>query len=103
MALVHYAREHMPERACARVLRRLAKDPDMEVRRYVTHAVRRAKIQEVALPAKKDGDWNPTGWLLPEGETKITRHKPGKRAQERAGVPLVSKLAELRKLLNVKS
>ncbi|MBY0456796.1 MAG: hypothetical protein K2V38_05630, partial [Gemmataceae bacterium] len=103
LALVRYAREHMPERGCARVLRRLAKDPDMEVRRAVVKAVRKAKIQEVAIPAKKDGDWDASGWLLSEEETKITRHKPGKRAQERNGVPLMAKLADVRKLLNIKS
>ncbi len=102
-ALVHFAREHMPERACARVLRRLAKDPDMEVRRAVARTVRKKKIQEVALPAKKDGAWDTTGWLLPEGEKKITRHKSSRRAQERNGVPTLTKLAEVRKLLNVKS
>lgn len=103
MALVHFAREHLPERACARVLRRLAKDPDMEVRRYVARAVRKGKLHEVALPAKPDGDWDATGWLLPAEGTKITRHKTGTRTQERNAVPVVTKLSELRKLLNVKS
>ncbi len=103
LALIKYARDHMPERACARVLRRLAKDPDMEVRRTVTRAVRTAKILEVAIPAKKDGDWNPTGWLLLSDEKKFTRHKPGTRTQERNKVPILTKLAEVRKLLNIKS
>ncbi|MDY3562733.1 reverse transcriptase domain-containing protein [Gemmata sp. JC673] len=103
IALIRYAREHMPERGCARVLRRLAKDADMNVRRTVVKAVRKAKIQEVAIPAKKDGEWDTSGWLLPDEVSKVTRHKTGKRAQERSGVPALTKLAELRKLLGIKS
>lgn len=103
VALIRYARDHMTERACARVLRRLAKDPDMTVRRTVAKAVRKAKIQEVAIPAKKDGDWDATGWLLPAEEAKVTRHKTGKRAQDRNGVPTLAKIKDVRKLLNIKS
>jgi retron-type reverse transcriptase len=98
-----YARDHMPPRALARILRRLAKDPDMAVRRNIGFIIKRAKIQEVALPAKKAGDWNPTGWSLSEKQTKITRHKTGKRVLERTGVPPIADLAALRTLLNIKS
>ena len=103
LALAQYAREHLPPRALARVLRRLAKDPDMSVRRNVGYILQRSKIQEVALPAKKDGDWNTTGWSLTEKQTKITRHKTGKRVLERTGVPPIANLAALRTLLNIKS
>lgn len=103
LALARYAREHMPSRALARVLRRLAKDPDMTVRSQIARLIKRAKIQEVALPAKKDGDWNATGWLLTDTQSKITRHKTGTRALERTGVPPLADLAQLRKLLNIKS
>src|SRR4051794_23800368 len=103
LAFAKYAREHMTPRALARVLRRLAKDPDMSVRRNVGYLLQRAKIQEVALPAKKDGDWNTTGWALTEKQSKITRHKTGKRVLERTGVPPVGDLAALRTLLNIKS
>ncbi|HEY1188507.1 MAG TPA: reverse transcriptase family protein [Gemmata sp.] len=103
IALIRYARDHMPERAAARVLRRLAKDADMSVRRTVSKAVHKAKIQEVAIPARKDGDWDASGWLIPDEVAKVTRHKTGKRAQDRNGVPTLTKLAELRKLLNIKS
>ena len=90
----------------ARILRRLAKDPDMTVRAYVARAVQRSKIQEVALPAKKDGDWNASGWMLPTKQGKaaqITRHKSGTRVLERTGVPPLANLAQLRTLLNIKS
>jgi len=102
-ALVRYAAEHMPQRALARILRRLAKDPDMGVRNTVKNAIRKAKIREVALPQKKDGDWDPTGWMLPTGQTKVTRHKTGKRVQEKVGVPVITSLEQLRTLLGVKS
>jgi retron-type reverse transcriptase len=103
LSFAKYAREHMPPRALARILRRLAKDPDMSVRRNVGYLIERAKIQEVALPAKKDGDWNPSGWSLTAKQTKITRHKTGKKVQERTGVPPIPNLAALRTLLNIKS
>src|SRR5215471_8832294 len=44
IALVKYAVEHLPVRGLARVLRRLAKDPDTAVRNHVTKAIRKAKI-----------------------------------------------------------
>jgi retron-type reverse transcriptase len=104
LAFARYAAAHMPPRALARVLRRLAKDPDMSVRTPVARMIAKGKIQEVALPAKKDGDWNASGWLLTEEQAKIAKkHKTGKRVQERTGVPALATLADLRKLLNVKS
>jgi|GEM_PF-623386 len=103
LTFARYAREHMPQRALARVLRRLAKDPDMKVRAQITRMIEKAKIEEVALPAKKDGNWNTSGWVLTEKQANIMRHKPGKRVQERTGVPVLANLAELRQLLNIKS
>jgi RNA-directed DNA polymerase len=103
IALVRYAIAHLPARAAARVLRRLAKDPDMDVRNQVSRAVRRSKIREVALPRGEGGDWDTSGWLLDETKTNVTRHKPGKRTLEKHGLPVLLKLAELRKLLNIKS
>ena len=98
-----FAVEHMPERAAARVLRRLAKDSDMEVRSHVSRALRKSKIREVALPHKKGGDWDTGGWLLQSEESKVTRHKGGKRPLEKNGLPVITNLAQLRKLLNIKS
>ncbi len=105
LVFAKYAREHLPQRALARVLRRLAKDPDMHVRRNVGYLIQRSKIQEVALPAKKDGDWNVSGWSLSgKQQRKITtKHKSGKKVQERTGVPPIPNLAALRTLLNIKS
>jgi RNA-directed DNA polymerase len=103
LMFARYAREHMPQRALARILRRLAKDPDMSVRTNIAYLIQRAKIQEVALPAKKDGPWNVSGWSLSGKQVKITRHKTGKRVLERTGVPPLANLEQLRKLLNIKS
>jgi retron-type reverse transcriptase len=101
--LVKYAADHLPERAQARVLRRLAKDPDMAVRKQVKIAIKKAKIREVALPQKKDGDWDPTGWMLPDDHPKLTKRKTGKRVQEKTGVPVIKNLQDLRNLLGIKS
>ncbi len=103
IALIHYAIDHFPQRATARVLRRLAKDPDMDVRNHVARALRKAKIREVSLPQGKKGEWNTTGWLLPSNEKKVTRHKTGTRVLKKNNLPIVNTLAELRKLLNIKS
>jgi retron-type reverse transcriptase len=103
IALAVYARAHMPPRALARVLRRLAKDPDMKVRERVAHLIQRAKIQEVALPARKDGDWDPSGWTFAAKRKKIKDHKTGRRVLERTGVPPMSNLEQLRTLFNIKS
>lgn len=103
IALVSYAAAHMPERAKARILRRLAKDPDTAVRGHVKKTVRKGKVREVALPQKPDGDWDATGWLLPDDHPRLAERKTGARVQERAGVPPLRNLAALRELLGIKS
>jgi RNA-directed DNA polymerase len=102
-ALLRYAVAHLPERAAARVLRRLAKDPDVSVRTRVARALRTSKIREVALPHRKADNWDTSGWLLRAEDSKVTRHKTGTRPLEKAGLPVATKLADLRKLLNIKS
>jgi RNA-directed DNA polymerase len=103
VAFIKYAVAHFPPQAAARVLRRLAKDPDTDVRSQVAKAIRKAKIREVALPRKEGGDWDTSGWLLEGGKTRITQHKGGRRKQEKNGVPVLLNLAQVRKLLNIKS
>jgi retron-type reverse transcriptase len=103
LVFIRYAIEHLPPRARARVLRRLAKDPDMEVRNQVARAIRKSKIREVSLPQEKDGDWDTSGWMLPGNEKKVTRHKTGTRILKKNNLPIINTLGELRKLLNIKS
>lgn len=103
VAFAKYAEEHMPERAFARVLRRYAKDPDTTVRAAMGRLIRKAKVEEVALPGKKDGEWDSSGWVLNKKQTKITRHKTGRRVQDRTGVPPLATLADVRKLLGIRS
>jgi RNA-directed DNA polymerase len=108
IALVRYAREFMPPRPLARVLRRLAKDPNMEVRSVVANVIKKARLKEVALPAptagEKEAPWDPTGWMLPPAKgTVADRHKTGKRVQEKVGIRVILNLAQLRELLNIKS
>lgn len=102
-ALIRYAADHLPERALARVLRRFAKDADMEVRKQVKAAIKKTKVREVALPAKKDGDWDASGWMLPDGHPKLVRRKTGRRVLEKTGVPVLKNLQQLRELLGIKS
>src|SRR5262245_4963321 len=101
--LVRYAAEFLPPRGLARVLRRLAKDPDSDVRTQVARSLRKAKIREVALPRTPGGNWDTSGWLLDDNQSKVTRHKTGTRILERNKLPVLLTLAEVRKLLNIKS
>ncbi len=102
--LLAFACEHMPEAGRLRILRRLAKDASYAVRYRVRKLVAKGQIREVALPAAVDGDWDATGWLLAGGEARsLHRHPQGRRIQERQGVPLIANLAELRKLLDIRS
>ncbi len=103
VGLIRFTREHLGPEAQARVLRRLVKDPASRVRRQARKAVEQLRLREVALPRERDGDWDTTGWLRGAGDTPLTRHKTGKRAQERHGVPPLANLAALRKLLDVRS
>lgn len=100
---VRYALAHLPSRALARVLRRLAKDSNMAVRGVVKKAIKGAKLREVALPQTPDGDWDPTGWMLPAGPAGEPRHKTGTRVQKKVGVPVIKSLEQLRDLLGIKS
>lgn len=101
--LLYYVAKHFPARALARVLRRLAKDPNSTVRSRVRRAISRAKIQEVAVPHSTDGPWDSSGWMLPEDRSRVTRHKTGTRVQNKVGVPPVQNLKQLRKLLDIRS
>ncbi|MDB5312464.1 MAG: hypothetical protein JWO38_6666 [Gemmataceae bacterium] len=103
LLLIQYARAHLPGRGLARVLRRLAKDPDPTVRAHVREAIKKAKIKEVALPRKLGGAWDTTGWALDPEQARVTRHKTGTRVQKKAGVPEIATLDRLRALLGIKS
>jgi retron-type reverse transcriptase len=102
-SLLHFAIEHMPAQARARILRRLARDADFLLRRKVRRLVERGGIREVALPAKRDGDWDPTGWLKGVAVGPLSRHRTGARVQQQKGVPPIPNLARLRELLGIRS
>jgi retron-type reverse transcriptase len=101
--LLHFAAEHMVEQALARICRRLVKDPSVRVRLKARKMIDRAKIREVALPVKPTDDWDQRGWLAGVTGEPMSRHKQGKRVQTQHGVPVLSKLADLRKLLDIRS
>src|SRR5262249_18800067 len=118
--LAGFGGEHMVGRARARVLRRLARDTDIGVRRVVRREMESRLPDEVALPARRDGPWDATGWLhghgprpredranpfsrepAPEGPSG--RHRQGRRDQEAPGLPVVGSVGELRRLLGIRS
>jgi retron-type reverse transcriptase len=101
--LISLAVGHMVPEAAARICRRLAKDPNPRVRKAVRGVIEAGKIQEVALPATKDGAWGPEGWLKGTADVDLSRHKVGKKVQETNNVPVIPSLLALRTLLDIRS
>lgn len=101
--LIDIAIGHMVPEAAARICRRLAKDPDPRIRKKVRQVIEAGHIQEVALPATKDGPWSPEGWLKGTTDVDLSRHKVGKKVQEANEVPPLPNLLALRELLAIRS
>jgi hypothetical protein len=101
-SLLAFASAHMTPQVQARICRRLVKDSDASLRRKARTLVEKGRFHEVALPLKSDGEWGPTGWLH-GGGAAIDRHPQGSRIQKRTGVPVLSNVGQLRKLLGIKS
>lgn len=101
--LVSLVVDHMVPEAAARIVRRLAKDPSPRVRQQVRRVIEAGQIQEVALPATKDGAWSPEGWLKGTADVDLSRHKVGKKVQEANKVPPLPNLLALRTLLDIRS
>ncbi len=102
-ALLSFAAEHMVEQAQARICRRLSKDSAVGVRRKARTMVQNAGFHEVALPREADGDWDATGWLRGSDVGPLSRHKQGTKVQSEHGLPKLATIADLRKLLGIKS
>jgi hypothetical protein len=106
LALLAFARAHMPPQAEARLLRRLARDTSPRVRLKVRRLLRRHPVREVALPQTPGGAWDAAGWF-PRGDAAagqgLARHRQGRKIQERTGVPPLANLGELRELLAIRS
>jgi retron-type reverse transcriptase len=103
LLLLQFAREHFPDQALARLLRRLIKDPVGQVRRACRRILRFSRIREVALPAKKGAAWDQTGWLAGTNNGALSRHPQGTRVQQKQHLPPITNLAELRELLGIRS
>lgn len=101
--LLSFAAAHMAPSAQARICRRLVKDTSFSVRAKARQIIERSNFHEVALPAKKDGDWDATGWLAGTSPGPLTRHPQGKRVLTKFGLPVVTTIGQLRELLEIKS
>jgi RNA-directed DNA polymerase len=106
LTLVAFAQAHLPSRAQARFLRRLARDPSPRIRDKVRRIVERRPLHEVALPQQPNGAWDTTGWF-PRTNAGIgkglARHRQGRKIQDKTGVPRLANLGQLRKLLDIRS
>ena len=103
LALVTFVEAHLPPAALARLLRRVAKDASHPVRRLAARVLKRSKIREVALPAKKDALWDQTGWMAGSQRGKLSRHPTGRRVLGKFDLPVLPTLAKVRKLLDIRS
>jgi retron-type reverse transcriptase len=102
-SLLAFASLHMTPQAQARICRRLVKDSDPGLRRKARTLVEQGNIREVALPRTRDGDWDTSGWLHGSAPGPISRHPQGRRIQERHGLPVLTNVGQLRKLLGIQS
>jgi hypothetical protein len=106
VALLNFTRAHLPARAQARFLRRLARDPSPRVRAKVRRILQRDPVREVALPQQRTGAWDSSGWFPRTTDSTnqgLARHRQGRKIQEKTGVPLLGNLGQLRKLLDIRS
>lgn len=103
LALIEFASRHMVGRARDRILRRLAKAPEFPVRRAARGAIERLRPDEVALPSRKGGDWDATGWLHGIDPHGVARHRTGTRVQEKHGLPVLGSVGALHGLLGIKT
>jgi RNA-directed DNA polymerase len=103
LALLRFAQEHLTPAGFSRVLRRLVKDPAPSVRRHATRTLQKSKIREVALPAKKNGAWDTSGWAAGVDRGGLARHQGGKRTRAQANVPQIDTIAALREVLDIRS
>ena len=102
-SIMGFATGHMIPKAANRILRRFCKDNDRQIRAHARRTVEGGRIREVALPAKRDGTWDATGWLHGSPTTDLSRHQSGRRVQEKLGLPVLTTIKQLRELLGITS
>jgi len=108
------ARLVFPRRAAARVLRRVVKDPDPEVRNAARRAVHKLALRDVAppdiryrvTPDSELGGHNPTGWafgMFPNDTSPQRKPKPPSRAQALAQhqLPALATAGDVARLVGV--
>jgi hypothetical protein len=103
VALLRFARDHLPEAAQAHLCRRLVKDGAWRVRALARRLVERSGFREVALPLTSDGAWDATGWIHGTVGQPLFHHRQGRRVLQDHGLPVIQDLAELRQQLGIKS
>ena len=102
--LLEFADQHMTPAGRSRILRRLSKDSDLNVRQTVHRILRKNPPREVALPEEPQGDWDASGWTHGVRGGRLLRSRPSqKKLQKTWDLPAISTVGELRKLLGIKS
>jgi retron-type reverse transcriptase len=100
--LLNHARIHFPRHARLRVLRRLAKHPQLSVRSHVKSHLEFLQTAEVSLPTKTNNDWNAQGWFAGIQE-RGDAFKVSAPEKLKNLLPKISTVGDLRELLQIKS
>jgi len=98
-----FAVSHMPMRPKARILRRFAKHSDHQLRKKALAIIKKKRLHEVALPAEKDGEWDPAGWHHGSLTGELNRHQQNAGVLARNNLLPVETIADLREGLKIKS
>ncbi len=102
--LVEFAQDHMTPTGRARIIRRLSKDADLNVRHAVHQGILRTPPYEVALPEDPKSNWDASGWMHGVEPGRLLRKRTGHKKNQKAwGLPKLSTIQQLRTLLGIKS
>ena len=100
--LLDHARNHFPRQARLRVLRRLAKHPQLSVRNKVRGQLQFLQAPEVSLPNATTEQWSTEGWfsgIKPQGKAFQVRTSESLKEL----LPRIATVGDLRELLKIKS
>lgn len=102
--LLEFAQQHMTPTAKSRIIRRLAKDADLSVRRASGRLILKDPPREVALPVNPKSNWDAGGWIHGVEPGRLLRPRKGqKKLQQSWELPGLTTVGQLRQLLGIKS
>ena len=98
--MLKLAESHLTPRLSRRVIRRLARHRDTNLRRSLRRHLESHPVHEVALPATPDGDWDATSWIPASGNQLLRKRK---RKKPPTTLPAITSVKALMKKLEIAS